>query len=221
MRLVMIDNYDSFTYNLAQLFYEFDLEVVVRRNDEATVEDIVGLQPHWICISPGPRDPAHAGISKAVIERLGPEIPTLGVCLGMQAINEVFGGKTIKAPLPMHGKCSMVSHGGESVFSGLPSPFRAARYHSLCVEVRSTQLLPTAFSEDGVVMGVRHGAWPLCAVQFHPESFMSEYGLELVANFLALQPRWNGSGVPPIGLLERFPRLATPLHYPTTPKEAA
>ena len=221
MRLVMIDNYDSFTYNLAQLFYEFDLEVVVRRNDEVTVEGVAALKPDWICISPGPKDPAHAGISKAVIERLGSEIPTLGVCLGMQAINEVFGGKTVKAPLPMHGKCSRVSHGGESVFSGIPSPFRVARYHSLCVEIRSAQLLPTAFSEDGVVMGVRHSSWPICAVQFHPESFMSEYGLELVANFLAMQPRWNASQIPAIGLHERFPRLATPLHYPMPRKEAA
>src|SRR5208283_748142 len=144
MRLVMIDNYDSFTYNLVQLFYEFGIEVLVFRNDQVSVEDIRRLDPAWICISPGPKDPAHAGISKAVVERLGTEVPVLGVCLGMQAINEVFGGKTREAPFPVHGKTSLVHHSGDSIFHGLPSPFRVARYHSLCIEIGSDLVVPLA-----------------------------------------------------------------------------
>jgi anthranilate synthase component 2 len=189
--MVMIDNYDSFTYNLVQLFYEFDLEVLVFRNDQIELAQIEGLNPDWICISPGPRDPAHAGISKAVVERFGPEIPTLGVCLGMQVINEVFGGRTLKAPVPVHGKRSRVDHLGRWIFEGIPSPFWAARYHSLCVEIRSDSLCANAFSEDQVVMGIQHLFWPLHGVQFHPESFMTEHGLELVDNFLALHPKWH------------------------------
>ena len=195
MRLVMIDNYDSFTFNLVQLFYEFDLEVRVYRHDEITLDGIERLKPDWICISPGPKDPAHAGISKAVIRRFGPRIPLLGVCLGMQAINEVFGGTTRKAPVPMHGKCSLVEHSGLSPFSGIPSPFRVARYHSLCIEPGSPSIEPLAFAEDGVIMGIRHRTWPICGVQFHPESFLSEYGVMLARNFLAMNPRWADAEV--------------------------
>lgn len=211
MRLVMIDNYDSFTFNLAQLFYEFDLEVSVFRHDRITLERIELLGPDWICISPGPKDPAHAGISKAVVERFGKRIPILGVCLGMQVINEVFGGRTLKAPVPMHGKCCRVSHSGRSVFSNLPSPFRAARYHSLCIEVRSDLIEPVATAEDGVIMGIEHRFYPICGVQFHPESFMSEYGLELAQNFLALSPGWHRveSIAKASSLHERFPRLSS------------
>ena len=133
MRLVMIDNYDSFTYNLVQLFYEFDLEVVVRRHDEVDLAGIEALRPDWLCISPGPKAPAAAGISKAVIAHFYKDIPILGVCLGMQAINEVFGGRTVLAPVPVHGKRHEIFHTGEAVFAGLPSPFGAARYHSLMV----------------------------------------------------------------------------------------
>ncbi len=190
MQLVMIDNYDSFTYNLVQLFYEFDVKVTVFRHDEVTIEAIGKLEPDWICISPGPKDPAHAGISGDVVRKFGSKTPILGVCLGMQVINEVFGGRTLKAPLPMHGKKSMVSHSGRDIFSGIPSPFCVARYHSLCIEIRSPLLVPLAESEDGVIMGVRHRFWPIHGVQFHPESFMSAYGRELAANFLAVNPDW-------------------------------
>ncbi|MGC9196710.1 MAG: anthranilate synthase component II [Syntrophobacteraceae bacterium] len=186
MRLVMIDNYDSFTYNLVQVFQKLDVEVIVFRNDEVSVEAVQSCDPAWICISPGPRDPAHAGVSKDVISRLGATVPVLGVCLGMQAINEVFGGKTRKAPSPVHGKTSPVYHNGESIFSGLPSPFLAARYHSLCIEIKSEMLSPLAFSPDGVCMAIKHRDRPIFGVQFHPESFMSECGTELVQNFLCV-----------------------------------
>ncbi len=208
MRLVMIDNYDSFTYNLVQLFYEFDLEARVYRHDEVSLEEIEGLEPDWICISPGPKDPEHSGMSKAVIEHFGPRVPVLGVCLGMQAINEVFGGKTRRAPVPMHGKRCRVSHTGEGIFAGLPSPFSVARYHSLCIEPGSDVLQPLAFASDGVIMGIQHRSWPICGVQFHPESFMSEYGMEIVENFLALQPRWQVRRLPVRSeAADRFPRL--------------
>jgi anthranilate synthase component 2 len=205
MRLVMIDNYDSFTYNLAQLFYEFGLEVLVFRNDEITVQGVLALDPAWICISPGPKDPAHAGISKSVIEKLGHAIPVLGVCLGMQAINEVFGGRTREAPFPVHGKSCQVHHRGESVFKDLPSPFRVARYHSLCVEIGSEEIVSLAASPEGVQMGIRHRSRPIFGIQFHPESFMSEYGIELVDNFLHARTEWKG--IVPAGMLEdKFPR---------------
>ncbi len=205
MRLVMIDNYDSFTYNLVQLFYEFGIEVLVFRNDQVSVEDIRRLDPAWICISPGPKDPAHAGISKAVIERLGPEIPVLGVCLGMQAINEVFGGKTREAPSPVHGKTSLVHHSGDSIFHGLPTPFRAARYHSLCIEIGSDMVVPLALTPEGVHMGIRHRFQPIFGVQFHPESFMTEYGIELAMNFLNVRLDWRAAPQTP-GDADRFPR---------------
>ena len=192
MRLLMIDNYDSFTFNLVQLFYELDLEVEVYRHDAITLEEIDGRAPDWICVSPGPKDPAHAGISMAAVERFGPRVPTLGVCLGMQAINEVFGGRTRQAPVPVHGKRRRVSHTGQGIFAGVPSPFWAARYHSLCVEVHSPDLEVTARTEDGVVMGIAHRRWPIWGVQFHPESFMTEHGKALAANFLRLHPRWRG-----------------------------
>ena len=186
VRLVMIDNYDSFTFNLVQLFLEFDLEVLVYRHDEITLEEIERLRPHWLCISPGPRDPAHAGISKDVVARFGPTVPTLGVCLGMQSINEVYGGKTLRAPVPVHGKRHRVYHSGQGIFARLPSPFWAARYHSLCIETHSPDLEILAHSEDGVIMGIQHRRYPICGVQFHPESFLTEHGIELARNFLGL-----------------------------------
>jgi anthranilate synthase component 2 len=194
MRLVMIDNYDSFTYNLVQLFYEFDLEVVVRRHDEVDLVGIEALRPDWLCISPGPKAPVDAGISKAVIAHFYKEIPILGVCLGMQAINEVFGGSTVLAPVPVHGKRHEIFHGGETVFAGLPSPFGAARYHSLMVSPASDELVITARSADGVIMGLCHRRYPLHGVQFHQESFLTEYGRELAANFLALAPGFQIQG---------------------------
>lgn len=206
MRLIMIDNYDSFTYNLAQLLFEFNLEVLVYRHDQVTLKEIEGMKPDWLCISPGPRDPAHAGISKAVVECFGADIPILGVCLGMQVINEVFGGKTCRAPVPMHGKCSLVHHCGTEIFDGIPSPFRAARYHSLCIEPGSEFIIPLAVSDDRVIMGIRHKLWPVYGVQFHPESFMSEYGIELLANFLSLNPRFNAPSFSFSHSSDRFPR---------------
>lgn len=188
MKLVMIDNYDSFTYNLVQLFCEFDIEVQVFRHDAVTVERIISMAPDWICISPGPRDPSHSGVSKQVVELLGPHVPILGVCLGMQVINEVFGGRTVRAPLPVHGKRSRVVHTGDGLFGGVPSPFWAARYHSLCIVPGSDDVVPLAWSEDQVIMGIRHRSWPVHGVQFHPESFLTEYGMELVSNFLRIQP---------------------------------
>ena len=192
-RLVMIDNYDSFTYNLVQLFYEFDLEVLVFRHDAVTLSQIAALQPDWLCVSPGPKTPAQAGISKAVISHFYKTIPILGVCLGHQAINEVFGGATVKAPVPVHGKRHLVSHSGQGLFDGLPSPFGAARYHSLIALPNSAELEVTARSEDGVVMGLSHRRYPLHGVQFHPESFLTDHGYALAANFLKLEKLVEGA----------------------------
>ncbi|MDP3181922.1 MAG: aminodeoxychorismate/anthranilate synthase component II [Desulfobaccales bacterium] len=186
MRLVMIDNYDSFTYNLVQLFYEFDLEVLVFRHDAVNLEEIAALKPRWLCISPGPKAPAQAGISKAVIAHFYQQIPILGVCLGHQAINEVFGGATSQAPVPVHGKRQQVFHNGRGIFQGLPSPFGAARYHSLMAVPNSPDLEVTAWTADGVVMGLSHRNFPLHGVQFHPESFLTSHGHQLAANFLSL-----------------------------------
>lgn len=197
MRLILIDNYDSFTYNLVQLFYEFDLEVLVYRHDEITLRALENLHPDWLCISPGPKAPRDAGISKAVIAHFGPRIPTLGVCLGMQALNEVFGGQTVLAPVPVHGKRYQVFHAGQGLFAGLPSPFWAARYHSLMVAPGSDELTVTARASDGVIMGLSHRHYPLHGVQFHPESFLTEYGKELAANFLRLAPEFmEGCNLP-------------------------
>ena len=188
MRLVMIDNYDSFTYNLVQLFYEFDLEVLVFRHDAVTLTEIAALAPDWICISPGPKAPAQAGISKEVIAAFCRQVPILGVCLGHQAINEVFGGMTARAPLPVHGKRHRVFHRGRGLFAGLPSPFWAARYHSLMANrADAADLEITAWTEDGVIMGLSHRHFPLHGVQFHPESFLTAHGRDLVANFLELE----------------------------------
>ena len=220
MRLAMIDNYDSFTFNLVQLFYEFDLEVLVFRHDEITLAGIERLKPDWICISPGPKDPAHAGISKDVVRRFGKHIPILGVCLGMQVINEVFWGSTLKAPLPMHGKRSQVFHSGKGIFAGMPSPFWAARYHSLCIQLKTGEapicfdgdidhggeLIPAGYASDGVIMAVQHRSWPVWGVQFHPESFMTEYGLELVSNFLELNKRCKPNTCTAFAGEDRFPR---------------
>jgi anthranilate synthase component 2 len=186
VRLVMIDNYDSFTYNLVQLFYEFDLEVLVFRHDAITLAEIEALEPRWLCLSPGPKAPAQAGISKEVIAHFYEKVPILGVCLGHQAINEVFGGVTSRAPVPVHGKRHQVFHHGRGLFQGLPSPFWAARYHSLMAVPASEDLEVTARSADGVVMGLSHRYFPVHGVQFHPESFLTSHGRELAANFLSL-----------------------------------
>jgi anthranilate synthase component 2 len=194
MRLVMIDNYDSFTYNLVQLFYEFDLEVLVFRHDEIGLDEIASLNPDWFCISPGPKAPDQAGISKAVIAHFYRSIPILGVCLGHQALNEVFGGATVRAPTPVHGKRHQVFHTGRGVFQGLPSPFWAARYHSLMAHPTSPDLEVTAWAEDGVIMGLKHRHFPLHGVQFHPESFLTGHGHALAANFLEERVIWGRAG---------------------------
>jgi anthranilate synthase component 2 len=184
MRLFLLDNYDSFTFNLAHLFGELGVEVVVRRHDALDVDDVAFLDPDLICISPGPRTPAHSGISKDLVRRFAGVVPILGVCLGMQVINEVYGGRTVKAPYPVHGKRSKVIHNGEGIFKGVPSPFMAARYHSLSIETGSEELEILALSEDEVVMGIRHRQLQVHGVQFHPESFLGEHGRLMAENFL-------------------------------------
>lgn len=184
--ILILDNYDSFTYNLAQYVQELGAEVVVRRNDDITVEEIEAMAPEGILISPGPCTPDKAGISEEVIQRLGGRIPIFGVCLGMQAIGEVYGGKIVRAKQIMHGKDSEIRHEGKGVFQGLPNRFRAIRYHSLVIEPSSvpSELEVTATSEDGEIMGVRHRGVDVEGVQFHPESALSESGKELVANWV-------------------------------------
>jgi anthranilate synthase component 2 len=192
--IFVLDNYDSFTYNLVQRLGEIDpaLHIEVRRNDQTTIEEIAGLQPAGIIISPGPCTPHEAGLSCEVIQQLGPRIPLLGVCLGHQCIGEVFGGKVVRAPRLMHGKTSWMYHDGKGVFTGLPSPFEATRYHSLIVPEESLppELIPCAWTRDAdyppELMGLRHRDYPIHGVQFHPESFLSTAGVDLLQNFLDL-----------------------------------
>ncbi|TAM87750.1 MAG: aminodeoxychorismate/anthranilate synthase component II [Candidimonas sp.] len=186
--LLMIDNYDSFTYNLVQYFGELGEAVKVVRNDQITLDDIDALRPARICISPGPCSPAEAGVSIDLIKRYAGKIPILGVCLGHQAIGAAYGGKVVRAMRIMHGKTSNVTHTGTDVFTGLPSPLRVTRYHSLAVERSSLPdcLEVTAQSEDGEIMGLRHKTLPVYGVQFHPESVLSEHGHDMLRNFLAL-----------------------------------
>lgn len=188
--LLLIDNYDSFTYNLVQYFAELGADVLVRRNDAITVAEAEALAPTHIVISPGPCTPAEAGVSCALIERLGPRILTLGVCLGHQCIGTVYGGQVIRAPEPVHGKVATIHHSGAGVLAGLPQPFSATRYHSLIVE-RATlppTLLVTAESDDGLIMALRHCEYPIEGVQFHPESILTTVGKDLLRNFLRLSP---------------------------------
>lgn len=184
--LLMIDNYDSFTYNLVQYFSELGEKVAVYRNDEITLETISQLQPERIVISPGPCTPTEAGISLSVIDQFSDDIPVLGVCLGHQSIGQAFGGKIVHAKQLMHGKTSPIFHHDTGVFQGLPNPFIATRYHSLVID-RSTLpdcLEVTAWTEDGEIMGVRHKTRAIEGVQFHPESILSEHGHQLLKNFL-------------------------------------
>lgn len=190
-RMLMIDNYDSFTFNLVQLFLDFGVAIDVHRSDQISLDQIKEMSPDYIVISPGPKDPAHAGISIDVIRRFHKSVPMLGVCLGMQCLNEAFGGRTPRAPLPVHGKTSQVHHQGKGIFAGLPSPFAVARYHSLMTEPASDLLEVTARSADGVIMGLQHVSAPLVGVQFHPESFLTEHGPAMAANFLRLGPWAN------------------------------
>jgi anthranilate synthase component II len=185
--LLMIDNYDSFTYNLVQYFGELGEDVRVFRNDEITLDQIEALSPDRICISPGPCTPNEAGVSLGVFERFAGRVPILGVCLGHQALGQAFGGKVIRAKTLMHGKTSPVAHTGVGVFASLPTPFEAARYHSLAVERASLPecLEITAWTVDGEIMGLRHKTLQVEGVQFHPESIATEHGHTLLRNFLA------------------------------------
>jgi anthranilate synthase component 2 len=184
--LLMIDNYDSFTYNIVQYFGELGEDVRTFRNDEITIAEIEALNPDRICISPGPKAPAQAGISIEVLKHFAGKKPILGVCLGHQAIGEAFGGKVIRAKQVMHGKTSLIAHTGVGVFKGLHSPFTVIRYHSLAIERSSLPscLEVTAWTDDGEIMGVRHKDYDIEGVQFHPESILSEHGHALLKNFL-------------------------------------
>ena len=184
--LLMIDNYDSFTYNLVQYFGELGEGVKVVRNDELTVDQIEALRPERIVLSPGPCTPNEAGVSLPVIERFKGRVPILGVCLGHQAIGQAFGGKVVHARTLMHGKVSRIHHEGRGVFRGLPTPYEATRYHSLAIERETcpADLEVTAWTEDGEIMGVRHRSLPVEGVQFHPESILTQHGHELLRNFL-------------------------------------
>ena len=184
--LLMIDNYDSFTYNLYQYLSELGAEVVTYRNDKITLEEIEDLAPQGIVISPGPSTPLQAGISNDVIRHFGPKLPTLGVCLGHQCVGHVYGAKVDRAGEIRHGKTSMIHHNGAGVLSGLPQPFEAIRYHSLVVypETVPDCLEVTAWTDNGLIMGLRHKEYPVEAVQFHPESIMTPDGKHLLQNFL-------------------------------------
>ncbi|GAB4574559.1 MAG: aminodeoxychorismate/anthranilate synthase component II [Anaerolineae bacterium] len=183
--ILVIDNYDSFTYNLVQQMGELGADLHVVRNDQITLDGIRDLAPERIVISPGPGTPDDSGISLAVLRELGPTTPILGVCLGHQAIGQVFGGRVVRAPRLMHGKTSMVYHRDTPLFTGVPSPFEATRYHSLIVEEPLPDTLEvTAFTEDGVVMALRHRQYPIVGVQFHPESILTAFGPRILQNFL-------------------------------------
>jgi anthranilate synthase component II len=187
--IAVIDNYDSFTYNLVQLLGEMGGDLRVFRNDAVKVEDLLEMHPDHIIISPGPGEPDDAGISKEVILKAGPHIPLLGVCLGHQCIGEAFGGKVVRAPRLMHGKTSPIYHYEDELFTGLASPFEATRYHSLIVaEPLPPTLTATAFTSEGELMGLRHKTYPIFGVQFHPESILTVSGRKLLRNFLAVQP---------------------------------
>jgi anthranilate synthase/aminodeoxychorismate synthase-like glutamine amidotransferase len=186
--ILVLDNYDSFTYNLVQYFGELGAELIVRRNDRTSIEEIEQLHPEKICISPGPGTPDEAGISNELVRHFGPRIPVLGVCLGHQCIGQVYGGEVVRADRLMHGKTSPILHEGDGVFRGLPIPFEATRYHSLIVR-RATlpaELEIVAETSQQEIMGLRHRQYPVHGVQFHPESIMTNEGKRLLANFLSM-----------------------------------
>jgi anthranilate synthase/aminodeoxychorismate synthase-like glutamine amidotransferase len=186
--LLIIDNYDSFTYNLVQYFGELGAEPVVKRNDEMGIAEIEVLQPDAVVISPGPCTPKEAGISNDVIAKIGPKLPVLGVCLGHQCIGHVYGGAVVRAGRLMHGKTSPILHDGSGVFADLPSPFEATRYHSLIIDPPTVPdvLVVNAHTAEGEIMGVRHKKFPIHGVQFHPESILTRHGKDLLKNFLRI-----------------------------------
>lgn len=188
--ILVIDNYDSFTYNIVQELGELGAELTVYRNDKITVDEIRALKPDRIVISPGPGYPMDAGVSLDLIRELGAEVPILGVCLGHQAIGEAYGGVVARAPELMHGKTSMIYHGGDTIFGDIPDPFEATRYHSLIVEEESLPdcLMITARTASGEIMGFRHKRHPVIGVQFHPESILTTYGMKMLGNFMQFQP---------------------------------
>ncbi len=192
--ILVIDNYDSFTYNIVQELGELGAELSVYRHDKITVEGIRALQPERIVISPGPGFPCDAGISLELIRQLGAEIPLLGICLGHQSIGEAYGGKVIHAPELMHGKTSMIYHGGDTIFADIPNPFEATRYHSLIVEEATLpeSLLITARTASGEIMAFRHKQHPVIGLQFHPESILTGYGMQILQNFLDYEPMPTG-----------------------------
>jgi anthranilate synthase component 2 len=191
--VLVIDNYDSFTYNLVQYLGELGEHTVVLRNDEVTLSEIVALRPTAAVLSPGPKTPREAGICNDLLLELGPTLPTLGVCLGHQCLGYAYGAQVRRAAQVMHGKVSRVVHEGQSVFRGIPSPFSATRYHSLVVDRGSVpaDLEVTAWTDDGTVMGLRHRRHPLAGVQFHPEAILTEHGHQLLANFLEEARAWR------------------------------
>ncbi len=194
--ILLIDNYDSFTFNLYHFLGEVGAQCDVWRNDKITVEAALALKPEAIVLSPGPCTPNEAGICLDLIAAAAGKIPLLGVCLGHQSIGQAFGGHVIRAPMPMHGKVSSITHSGTDILAGLPSPFSATRYHSLIVE-RDTlpdALVPTAWTDDGIIMAMHHRTMPLYGVQFHPESIASQHGHQILANFLALARGSNAPG---------------------------
>jgi anthranilate synthase component II len=193
--IILIDNYDSFTFNLFHHFGGLGADVVVFRNDKITVDQVIGMNPEALVLSPGPCTPNEAGICLALVTELAPILPILGVCLGHQAIGQAFGGEVVRAPVQMHGKLSEIKHHGEGVFRGISASFRATRYHSLIVE-RATlphDLVVTAETKDGLIMGLAHRSLAVHGVQFHPESIASEHGHVILRNFLDIAAAWNAS----------------------------
>ncbi len=193
--IVLIDNYDSFTFNLFHYFGELGAEMVVHRNDKITTDAVIAADPDAIVLSPGPRTPDDAGICLDLIAKASATIPVLGVCLGHQAIGQAFGGKVVRAPVPVHGKLSLIKHKGAGVFRGVNGPFQATRYHSLVVERSSmpADLISVAETEDRLVMGLAHASLPVHGVQFHPESIASQHGHLILKNFLDIAAAWNAA----------------------------
>jgi anthranilate synthase component 2 len=200
-RILVVDNYDSFVYNLVQYLGELGAEPLVHRSDALTLDEIVAIEPDAVLVSPGPGRPEDAGLSGAIIERFAGERPVLGVCLGHQCIGQVYGGEVVRAPEIMHGKTSLIHHDGSGVFAGLPSPFEATRYHSLVVDRASVpdELRITAWTDDGVVMGLRHREHLVEGVQFHPESILTASGHDLLRNFLAAATGAGSPAAAPVG----------------------